>query len=340
MLADRSILVTGGTGSFGKHFVFYILERYPEVKNVIVFSRDEQKQYEMKNALQHPSKVRFVIGDVRDYRRVYEVLEGVDYVIHAAAMKHIHIAEENPVECIKTNILGSENVASAARERKIKKVIVISTDKAVAPAGVYGASKLCADKIFLSMQSETTKFTIVRYANVLGSVGSVVPYFLKIAQQGYLPITHPDMTRFSITNLQASQLVEYALQNALGGEILVPKLPSYRILDLAEAICPHCEKKVVGMRPGEKIHEEMITEVDSPNTIESEQYFIIVPNSPFTTHKETMRKYLSHYKAQKVAEGFTYSSKQNINWLNVEQIREQIRLYVDSSFNLQIPERN
>jgi FlaA1/EpsC-like NDP-sugar epimerase len=298
------------------------------MKKVVVFSRDEHKQHELRNALQRNSKVQFIIGDIRDYQRLHEALEGIDYVIHAAALKHIHIAEENPMECIKTNILGSENVARATKAQGVAKVIVISTDKAVAPVGIYGASKFCADKLFLSMRSDRTKFAVVRYANVFGSVGSVVPYFLQVSKQGYIPITHPDMTRFSITSLQAVQLVEYALFNALGGEIFVPKIPSYKILDIAQAICPHCEKRIIGIRTGEKIHEEMITETDSPNTIELDKYYVIVPQNPDEVYAETMQKYLLHHKAQKVPADFRYASGQNKEWLSIEQIREQVNLHL------------
>lgn len=344
MLADKSILVTGGTGSFGRKFVATILQLFPDVKRVIVFSRDELKQFEM--AQQFPSskypQIRFFIGDVRDKERLMRAFEMVDIVVHAAALKQVPTAEYNPFEAIKTNIIGAQNVIEAALDSKVKKIVALSTDKAAAPINLYGATKLCSDKLFIAANNmigyHDIQFSVVRYGNVIGSRGSVVPFFLEKRKTGVLPITHPEMTRFNISLQEGVDLVLFALKNAIGGEIFVPKIPSYKILDLAEAICPCCKKQIVGIRPGEKIHEEMITETDSLSTIELEKYYIIVPNYPFVSFEETMKKYLSYYQARKVKEGFRYSSGQNTEWLSVEQIREQIRLHVDSNFRVEIPE--
>jgi len=320
ILTDKSILVTGGTGSFGKHFIPFLLKKHSDIAKIIVFSRDEHKQYTMRNQLQNDAKVKFLLGDVRDYQSVYQAFRGVDYVIHAAALKHIHIAEENPLECIKTNILGSENVVKAAQERGIEKVVAISTDKASSPSSVYGASKLCADKLFLAANSSETKFVVVRYANVFGSVGSVVPFFLQKAKLGVIPITHPEMTRFSITAEEASKLVEYALLYAMGGEILVPKLPAYKVLDLAEAICPTCRIEYIGIRAGEKIYEEMLSSTDALFTLETEKMYIV-------TKEETQEQHLEHYKAKKVVENFVYSSDKAKNFLNLAALQEKLQNY-------------
>ncbi|MCS7029441.1 MAG: UDP-N-acetylglucosamine 4,6-dehydratase (inverting) [Bacteroidia bacterium] len=340
MLTNKSILVTGGTGSFGKKFVATILEKFPDVKRIIVFSRDELKQFEMSQIFP-PSKypqIRFFIGDVRDKDRLMRAFEQVDIVIHAAALKQVPTAEYNPFEAIKTNVIGAQNIIEAALDSGVKKIVALSTDKAAAPINLYGATKLCSDKLFIAANNmigyRDIRFSVVRYGNVIGSRGSVIPLFLEKRKSGVLPITHPKMTRFNISLQEGVDLVLFALENALGGEIFVPKIPSYKILDVAEAICPHCEKQIIGIRPGEKIHEEMITETDSLNTIELEKYYVIVPNIPFTSYEDTMQKYLSYYKAKKVPEGFRYSSGQNTEWLSVEQIREQIRLHVDSSFSV------
>jgi UDP-N-acetylglucosamine 4,6-dehydratase (inverting) len=345
ILANQSILVTGGTGSFGKKFVATILEKFPDVKRIIVFSRDELKQFEMAQLFplsQYP-QIRFFIGDVRDKDRLMRAFEKVDIVIHAAALKQVPTAEYNPFEAIKTNVIGAQNIIEAALDSGVKKLVALSTDKAAAPINLYGATKLCSDKLFIAANNmigyHDIQFSVVRYGNVIGSRGSVVPFFLEKRKTGVLPITHPEMTRFNISLQEGVDLVLFALENALGGEIFVPKIPSYKILDVAEAICPHCEKQIVGIRPGEKIHEEMITETDSLNTIELENYYVIVPNSPFVSYDDMMQKYMVHHKAQKVAEGFRYSSGQNTEWLMVEQIREQIRKHVDSNFSVQIPEK-
>lgn len=344
MLSGKSILVTGGTGSFGKKFVATVLQKFPDVKRVIVFSRDELKQFEM--AQQFPSskypQIRFFIGDVRDRERLMRALEGVDIVVHAAALKQVPTAEYNPFEAIKTNVIGAQNIIEASLDSGVKKIVALSTDKAAAPINLYGATKLCSDKLFIAANNmigyHDILFSVVRYGNVIGSRGSVVPFFLEKRKTGVLPITHPEMTRFNISLEEGISLVLFALEHAIGGEIFVPKIPSYRILDLAEAICPHCEKRIVGIRPGEKIHEEMITETDSLSTLELDKHYIIVPNYPFVSFEETMKKYLSYYQAKRVKEGFRYSSGQNTEWLSVEQIREQIRLHVDSNFRVEIPE--
>lgn len=324
-LANQSILVTGGTGSFGRHFVPYLLQKYPDIAKIVIFSRDEHKHYSLRNQWQNDAKIKFLLGDVRDYDSVLAAFRGVDYVIHAAALKHIHIAEANPIECIKTNVLGSENVARAAQERGVKKVIAISTDKASSPSSVYGASKLCADKIFLAANSPETKFVVVRYANVFGSAGSVVPFFLQKAKQGVIPVTHPEMTRFSITAEEASKLVEYALLYAIGGEILIPKLPAFKIVDLAEAICPTCRIEYIGIRAGEKIYEEMLSSTDALSAIETETMYIV-------TKEETQEHYLRYYKAEKVKENFVYSSDKAQKFLNLADLQEKLYNYQTENY--------
>ena len=344
ILANKSILVTGGTGSFGKKFVATILEKFPDIKRIIIFSRDELKQFEMAQQFP-PSKypqIRFFIGDVRDKDRLMRAFEQLDIVIHAAALKQVPTAEYNPFEAIKTNVIGAQNIIEAALDSGVKKLIALSTDKAAAPINLYGATKLCSDKLFIAANNmigyHDIQFSVVRYGNVIGSRGSVVPFFLEKRKTGTLPITHPEMTRFNISLQEGVDLVLYALENALGGEIFVPKIPSYKILDVAMAIAPNCEHRIVGIRPGEKIHEEMITETDSLNTIEVPNYYVIVPNRPFETYEETMDKYIKHHQAKRVEEGFRYSSGKNTDWLTVEQIREQITLHVDSNFMVEVPQ--
>ncbi|MDX9724172.1 MAG: UDP-N-acetylglucosamine 4,6-dehydratase (inverting), partial [Myxococcota bacterium] len=274
MLNNSSLLVTGGTGSFGRAFIRTVLRRFPDVRRVVVFSRDELKQYEMaQESPFNDPRMRFFIGDVRDASRLLRAMEGIDHVVHAAALKHVPIAEYNPFEAIKTNILGAQNVIEACIERNIKRVVALSTDKAAAPVNLYGATKLCSDKLFVAANSfkgkRDLRLSVVRYGNVMGSRGSVIPLFLKLRHTGVLPITHAEMTRFNITLEEGVALVLYALEKAWGGEIFVPKIPSYRILELAEAIAPHCRTEVTGIRPGEKIHEEMLTEADSLNALET-----------------------------------------------------------------------
>lgn len=338
MLANKSILITGGTGSFGKKFVKTILEKYPEVKKVIVFSRDELKQYEM--ALEFPAskypQIRYFIGDVRDKDRLKRAFEGVDVIVHAAALKQVPTAEYNPFECIKTNVLGAQNVIETALDMNVSSVVALSTDKAAAPINLYGATKLCSDKLFVAANNirgaHNIKFSVVRYGNVMGSRGSVIPFFMQKRSDGVLPITDEEMTRFNISLEEGVDLVLFALENAIGGEIFVPKIPSYRITEVAKAIAPSAKLEIVGIRPGEKLHEEMITLTDSLNTIEAERYYIIVPNVPFETYEFTMERFITQYNATKVDKGFCYSSGENKEWLNVEQIRNLILEHVDKDF--------
>jgi UDP-N-acetylglucosamine 4,6-dehydratase (inverting) len=334
MLNNKSILVTGGTGSFGKKFVEIVLEKYPEVKKLIVYSRDELKQYEMSQVFpesKYPS-MRYFIGDVRDAERMKRACEGVDVIIHAAALKQVPAAEYNPMECIKTNIIGAENVINAALDCGVTDVIALSTDKAAAPINLYGATKLCSDKLFVAANnfkgSRKLKFSVVRYGNVMGSRGSVIPFFLEKRKNGLLPITHENMTRFNISLEDGVNLVLFAYKNALGGEIFVPKIPSYRITELAEAIGPACKIDLVGIRPGEKIHEEMITESDSYYTADLGKYYVILPQNPAWSYDD----YFINKKAKKVPYGFTYSSGTNEEWLSKEQLRELIRIHIDPDF--------
>lgn len=336
-LNNTSILVTGGTGSFGKRFVKTILERYPQVKRLVIYSRDELKQFEMAQQFS-PSKykaIRYFIGDVRDGSRLQRACEGIDVIVHAAALKQVPAAEYNPMECIKTNIFGAENVINAALDCGVKKVVALSTDKAAAPINLYGATKLCSDKLFVAANnmkgSRDLAFSVVRYGNVIGSRGSVVPFFLEKRQSGVLPITHPDMTRFNISLDEGVDLVLHALQFAWGGEIFVPKIPSFKITDLAEAMAPQAQQEIVGIRPGEKLHEEMITETDSFSTVELEKYFVILPAIPF---KYTQEDFIQTFNGRRVASGFKYNSQTNDSWLNPEQLRELIRMHVDPNFTV------
>lgn len=335
-LANKSILITGGTGSFGKKFVEMIYQRYPNLKRLVVYSRDELKQYEMAQSypLSRYKSIRFFIGDVRDGQRLKRACEGIDIIIHAAALKQVPAAEYNPMECIKTNVFGAENVINAALDNGVKRVVALSTDKAAAPINLYGATKLCSDKLFVAANnmkgSRDLRFSVVRYGNVIGSRGSVVPFFLEKRKEGVLPITHPDMTRFNISLEEGVEMVLYALEHAWGGEIYVPKIPSYRITDVAEAIGPNCEQKLVGIRPGEKLHEEMITETDSLNTIETDKYYVITPSTPTWDVDE----YLTAFNAQRVPMGFKYNSGTNTDWLTVDQLREQVREHVDPAFTV------
>ena len=333
MLNEKSILITGGTGSFGKAFTKIVLERYPTIKRLVIFSRDEQKQFEM--AQEYPNSkypmIRFFIGDVRDRNRLTTALQGIDTVVHAAAMKHVPIAEYNPIECIKTNITGAENVIEACLASDVNNVVALSTDKAAAPINLYGATKLVSDKLFIAANNirgrKKIKFSVVRYGNVMGSNGSVIPFFLKKKKEGVLPITDPEMTRFNISLEEGVNMVLYALENAWGGELFVPKIPSYRILDVAEAIGPDCKKNIVGIRPGEKVHEEMITSSDSFFTYDLGKYYVILP----FTHDWDLNSFIDHFKAQKVKEGFTYNSGQNAEWLSVAELKKLIAQHVNTA---------
>ena len=329
-----SILVTGGTGSFGRAFISRVLASNPSVTRLVVFSRDELKQWEMRQAFpedQYP-QLRFFLGDVRDRDRLKRALEGIDTVVHAAALKQVPAAEYNPMEFINTNVLGGENVVQACLDASVRRVVALSTDKAAAPINLYGATKLCSDKLFIAANnirgSRDLRFSVVRYGNVMGSRGSVIPFFLERARTGVLPITDPAMTRFNISLREGVEMVLWALQHAMGGELLVPKIPSYRITDVAEAIGPSCSKPVVGIRPGEKIHEEMITASDSFTTFDLGPYYAILPGDGST---------LAAYQAsggflQPVPHGFAYNSGANPDFLTVPQLRTLIRDHVEPTF--------
>jgi UDP-N-acetylglucosamine 4,6-dehydratase len=336
-LDKKTVLITGGTGSFGKQFIESILSRYPKVQKIIIFSRDELKQSDLKQ--KYPERdypqLRFFIGDVRDKERLKRACEGVDIIIHAAAIKQVDTAEYNPTECIRTNIDGAENVIHAALDCGVKDVVALSTDKACAPINLYGATKLVSDKLFAAANnirgSKDIRFSVVRYGNVMGSRGSVIPFFMGKKESGILPITHPEMTRFNISLQAGVDMVLYALDNHLGGEIFVPKIPSYRILDIAEAIAPNCETTIVGIRPGEKLHEEMITDTDSLNTVDLGPYYAILPS---VSHIWSENDYLLHHKAKKVPFGFRYNSGTNTEWETVGSLRNLIVKHVDDNFNV------
>jgi len=336
MLNDKSIFITGGTGSLGKALTKHIFETYPNVKRVVIYSRDEQKQYQM--AQEYPAdkypQIRFFIGDVRDFDRLKRALKSIDYVIHAAAMKHVPIAEYNPSECVKTNINGAENVINACLETEVTRVVALSTDKAAAPVNLYGATKLASDKLFVAANNirgwNNIVFSVVRYGNVMGSNGSVIPFFLKMKKTGVLPITDPTMTRFNISLQGGVDMVMHALEHAWGGEIFVPKIPSYKITDVAEAIGPECEKKVTGIRPGEKIHEEMITDSDSYYTYDLGKYYTILPSS----HRWKLDEFLQKFNGKKVPYGFRYNSGENTEWETVEGLRQLIKEHVDPDFEV------
>ncbi|MFM7311234.1 MAG: UDP-N-acetylglucosamine 4,6-dehydratase (inverting), partial [Flavobacteriales bacterium] len=300
-LNGKSVLITGGTGSLGTHLTQVILERWPSIKRLVIFSRDEQKQFQMAQRFPHANypAIRYFIGDVRDYNRLKTAMKGIEFVIHAAAMKHVPIAEYNPMECVKTNVLGAENVINACFENDVQRVVALSTDKAAAPINLYGATKLCSDKLFVAANNirgkQPIKFSVVRYGNVMGSNGSVIPFFIQRRKSGVLPITDPQMTRFNISLQDGVELVLHALDQAWGGEIFVPKIPSYRITEVAKAIGPDCNTEIVGIRPGEKLHEEMITTSDSFTTYDLGKYFTILPQVP----NFKMDEYISHFNAKK-----------------------------------------
>ncbi|WP_292564389.1 UDP-N-acetylglucosamine 4,6-dehydratase (inverting) [Methylomonas sp.] len=327
MLNGKNILITGGTGSFGKKCTQLILERYSP-KRLVIFSRDELKQYEMRQ-LFNQKCMRYFLGDVRDQSRLKRGLEDIDVVIHAAALKQVPAAEYNPFECIKTNVLGAQNLIEACLDTGVQRVVALSTDKAAAPINLYGATKLCSDKLFVAANniagSRDIRFSVVRYGNVMGSRGSVIPFFLEQRKKSsVLPITDPEMTRFNISLPEGVEMVLWAIENAWGGEVLVPKIPSYRITDLAMAIGPECEHKIIGVRPGEKIHEEMITESDSFNTVDLGPYFAILPAGA----KYNMKNYCARTNAQKVEPGFRYDSGSNEHFLGVDELRTLIDNFV------------
>lgn len=335
MLNNKTVLITGGTGSFGKQFIKTILANYPDVKTIRIYSRDELKQSELKQQYMHNKKLRFFIGDVRDRNRMIQATEGVDIIIHAAAIKQVDTAEYNPTECIRTNIDGAENVIQAALQCGVHDVVALSTDKACAPINLYGATKLASDKLFTAANnirgSKDIRFSVVRYGNVMGSRGSVIPFFMKKKEEGVLPITHEKMTRFNITLQEGVNMVMYALENHIGGEIFVPKIPSYKILDIVNAIAPDIKTIDVGMRPGEKLHEEMITDTDSLNTIDLGKYYAILPSISYTY---TEKEYMKHHNAKKVPFGFIYNSGTNTEWETVEGLRKLIKEHVDPNFVL------
>ncbi len=325
-LNGRSVLVTGGTGSFGQAFVKTVLEQAPDIRRLVILSRDELKQYEMNQRFPETEHraLRYFLGDVRDEKRLRRAFEGIEFVVHAAALKQVPAAEYNPFEVIKTNVLGAQNVIEAALDSGVRRVVALSTDKAAAPINLYGASKLCSDKLFISANNirgaRDVRFSVVRYGNVMGSRGSVVPLFRERRKTGVLPITDPQMTRFSISLQQGVDMVLWSLKNALGGEILVPKIPSYRITDVASAVAPDCRQVIVGIRPGEKIHEEMITASDSFNTFDIGDYYAILPAAPAFP----VDRYCAEFGAKPVPKGFCYSSGTNVDFLTVDQLRALI----------------
>ena len=326
MKNKNSYLITGGTGSFGKAFISNLVNSNKKISRLVIFSRDELKQYEM--AQLYPNKkypfIRFFLGDVRDEKRVIAATEGIETIIHAAALKQVPTTEYNPFEAIKTNIIGANNVIEAALKNKVKNVIALSTDKACSPINLYGATKLCSDKLFISANNikgnRKIRFSVVRYGNVFGSRGSVVPFFLKNESKNQLPITDKEMTRFNISLAYAVEVVMWSLKNLIGGELLIPKLPSYKIMDLAKAISPKCKTPIIGIRPGEKIHEEMISSSDSQNTLELKNFYIILPSLD--------EKILSIYKkklgAKKVKKNFIYNSNSNDKFLTLKELSQLV----------------
>ena len=331
---NSKILITGGTGSFGKAFISRLLAKFPDIKRIVVYSRDELKQWELRQEYPETrySQLRFFLGDIRDRDRLRRALEGIDTVIHAAALKQVPAAEYNPIEFINTNVLGAENIVQACLDTGVSRVVALSTDKAAAPINLYGATKLCADKLFIAANNikgdRSLAFSVVRYGNVMGSRGSVIPFFLQQAKHGSLPITDPSMTRFNITLTEGVDMVLWTLHNALGGELFVPKIPSYRITDVAQAIGPNCDKPVVGIRPGEKIHEEMITSSDSFATFDLGQFYAILPSDG-----RVQQSYQNAgIKILPVPAGFAYDSGTNSTFLSVDQLRALIREHVDPTF--------
>lgn len=330
MLNDKSILVTGGTGSFGKAFVKTVLARYPRIRRLVIYSRDELKQFEMAQVYSESKfeGLRYFIGDIRDEARLRRALEGIDIVVHAAALKQVPAAEYNPFECIKTNVLGAQNLIEACLDSGVQRVVALSTDKAAAPINLYGATKLCSDKLFIAANNikghRDIRFSVVRYGNVMGSRGSVIPFFLEHRKNGVLPITDPRMTRFNILLQEGVDMVLWSIENSWGGEVLVPKIPSYRIVDLATAIGPKCEQRIVGIRPGEKIDEEMITASDSFNTVDIGGYYAILPVGGAYTPDD----YCAKAGGQRVASGFAYNSGTNSEFLTVDELRALIERHV------------
>lgn len=335
MLNGKSILITGGTGSFGRKFTETVLREFPRVNRLVIFSRDEMKQFEMEQDFprnKYP-QIRYFIGDVRDPQRIHRAIEGIDIVIHAAALKQVPAAEYNPFECIKTNVLGAQNVIDACLDADVKQVVALSTDKAAAPINLYGATKLCSDKLFVAANNfkgkRDIKFSVVRYGNVMGSRGSVIPFFLKKKREGVLPITDERMTRFNITLEDGVRLVLKALEVMWGGEIFVPKIPSYRIMDVAKAVDSGCRIEIVGIRPGEKLHEEMITATDALNTIEFKDYYVILPSMQLWNTE----RWKTQCEGRPCPENFAYNSGTNTEWLSIEQLRELIYTHLNPEIN-------
>jgi UDP-N-acetylglucosamine 4,6-dehydratase/5-epimerase len=327
MFKNKTILITGGTGSFGKAFLEYLLINHKDIKKIIIFSRDELKQFELSvkfNEKKYPH-IRYFLGDIRDKDRLDRAMEDVDYVIHAAALKQVPAAEYNPFEVIKTNVIGAQNIVEACLNSNVKKVIALSTDKACAPINLYGATKLCSDKLFISANNIIGKrklaFSVVRYGNVMGSRGSVIPEFFKQKKSGSINITDKNMTRFNITLQESIDLVIWALKNSVGGEIFVPKIPSYKILDVAKAIAPEAKINIIGARPGEKIHEELVTESESVYAIEFKKYFVILTNMINYSNKD----YSGLKKGKKNKKEFSYRSNTNKDFLSVEKIKKLIK---------------
>ena len=325
---NGTILITGGTGSFGHKFLPLTLKKY-NPKKIIVFSRDEMKQWEMAKLFENDSRVRFFIGDVRDRDRLYRALDGVDYVVHAAATKIVPTAEYNPFECIKTNVNGAMNLIDAAIDKGVKGVVALSTDKASSPINLYGATKLTSDKLFVAANAYSgehgTRFSVVRYGNVMGSRGSVIPFFESIKHKGVLPITDERMSRFMITLEQGVELVWHAFEDMVGGEIYVKKIPSMMVVDLARALAPKCKLKVVGIRPGEKLHEQMIGEEDSHYTFEYEEHYKILPAiNNWSTSSERIKN------GVKVQEGFTYRSDNNKEWMTAQELMSWVNLNIEN----------
>ncbi len=325
----KSLLITGGTGSFGKKFVEHLLNKYKNIKRLVIYSRDELKQSEM--AINFNEKkfkcIRFFIGDVRDYQRLSRAMNGIDIIIHAAALKQVPVAEYNPFEFVKTNVLGAQNIIEAALDNNVKQVIALSTDKAAAPINLYGATKLCSDKLFVAADNyagQRCKFSVVRYGNVFGSRGSVVPLFLKLSNSGTFPITSKDMTRFNISLEEGVIMVEWVIKNGIGGDIFVPKIPSYKVTDLAKAINSKNKIKIIGIRKGEKIHEEMITVADSQTTYEINKYFVILPDNTKKTLEKFKRKFT---KMKKVKLNFNYNSEKNNKFLSILDLKNMIKKF-------------
>jgi len=323
LLNNKSVLITGGTGSFGKKFAARLLAAFPDITRLVIFSRDELKQYEMscQEIFANDPRIRFFLGDIRDGARLKRALENIDVVIHAAALKQVPAAEYNPFECIKTNVIGAQNLIEACLDSGVNRVIALSTDKAAAPINLYGATKLCSDKLFTAANTivgnRDLRFSVVRYGNVLGSRGSVIPFFLKMKSTGVLPITDPAMTRFNISLDDGVSMVLWGLEHMEGGEVFVPKIPSYRILDVADAICSDCTKPVVGIRPGEKLHEEMISLEDGYSTYEYSEYYKILPQiNQWSLDKKRIKD------GRKVTDGFVYSSNLNSDWMKNSEFKK------------------